>query len=70
MSIKAYSYEADIHCIACTQTRFETPAPCDKDENGVPIMAQDNEGNPIHPVFSWSEIGVNPDCGTCGENIQ
>lgn len=46
----AYTYGADIHCPYCTLDQFG------QDERGfVPADAEDFEGNPIHPVFSWDE---------------
>lgn len=62
-SIIAWSYEADHHCCDCTEKRFGAD---------VPESSRDNEGNPIHPVFSTDEqLSEGEDnrlplvCGTC-----
>jgi hypothetical protein len=47
MRIIAYTFEADYHCLDCTETRFP-------DMEGT-----DSEGNSIHPLFStdeWCEL--------------
>jgi hypothetical protein len=77
--IIAYTYEADTHCIACTQDRFSDIYRDDVrikwtnhvDENGVwddpKFPTLDNEGNEIHPVFhedDWMEL----DESFCMEN--
>ena len=63
-SVIAYTYEADIHCIACTLKRhkatpFAMNSPLaygsygsERDEHGLPYAATDCEGNPVHPVFA------------------
>ena len=51
MTIHYYTYEADAHCIACTDARFG-----DK--------THDLEGNPINPVFVTDEFDLTH-CGTC-----
>ena len=66
MKIIAYTYEADFHCVTCTQDRWarrqftlgalhpdEVP---EEDEHGVPIEATDQERNRIHPVFDTDEL--------------
>lgn len=67
MTIKAYAYEADIHCIDCTlarharggfkqnQTLERTHQP-GNDGHGLPLTTLDNEGNFVHPVFDLSEF--------------
>jgi len=74
MNIIAYTYEADAHCIDCTDKRFGTTYPLD---NQV-----DNEGNFVHPLYcidEWFELDAghveeNPiqylACGTCHEIID
>ena len=66
----AYTYEADYHCVRCTQNRFGAGllARCADDRADYPT---DNDGNEIHPVFvyhngPWHET----DCATCGEEIE
>ena len=74
MRIIAYTYEADVHCIDCTNKRFgATP---------TYRIHRDNEGNLVHPVFStdeWQELdegflAENPTqylvCGDCHEIID
>ena len=74
-----YSYEADVHCIQCTERRFGPPPYYDRsDDQGNPMMdLTDDEGNAIHPIFDDSErpcvqdeLTGEPDfydeiCGTC-----
>lgn len=74
MRIIGYTFEADCHCISCTQKRhMEQPFPAAgihrKDEHGLPQDAQDNEGNPIHPMFSTDEQLEPQYCGDCHERI-
>lgn len=68
MKIVAYTYDADTHCVACTQARFALHADrhkdYDTDPHGVYVMAVDREGNEIYPVFSTDEIDLSS-CGTC-----
>lgn len=62
--IIGYTYEADVHCVACTVERFgEEPG-----RGWVREDAVDNEGNAVHPVFSW-DVEQDEWCGTCGEKI-
>lgn len=81
MRIIGYTYEADYHCIACTQRRFRTrPIAINNDEHGVPIPAHDSEHNPIGALFSTDELpcdlapedgGYSPGaCGGCHETIK
>lgn len=63
MKIIGYTYEADVHCPACTHKRFnalDNGSPgCiqtwHEDEHGVPLESVDIEGNTIHPVFDIDE---------------
>ena len=81
MPIIAYIYDADMHCVECTQTRHanggftvrcDGPAGEDADENDIPYGATNRKGNLIHPVFETDEgqLDENGDkvpvcCGTC-----
>jgi len=71
MRIIAYSYEADHHCIHCTNKRYGKHRaicihylqgkPCRncRDEHGILYEQQDTEGNLVHPLFStdeWQEL--------------
>jgi hypothetical protein len=88
VTIVAYTYEAGLHCPSCTRTRAERGGfalaalpiagrPGGLDEHGVPLDAIDNEGNPVRPVFSTDDIGLDDDgrfygtyCDTCGAAIH
>ena len=74
MRVIGYSYEADHHCIDCTNKRFgATP---------TYRIHRDNEGNLIHAIFStdeWQEydssfLAENPTqylvCGDCHTIIE
>ena len=55
MRIIGYTYEADVHCVACTMLRFLD------DPNAV-----DDEGNQVHPIFSTDEGSPDGDyCADC-----
>ena len=74
MNIIAYTYEADTHCIDCTNKRFGATT--------TYRIHRDNERNRVHPVFStdeWQELdegflAENPTqylvCGDCHEIID
>ena len=59
--IIGYSFEADHHCVACTEARFGAPVPED---------AEDDEGNPVHPIFASEEFEEEPVCGDCFEPLE
>lgn len=74
LTIKAYTFEADVHCPACTRkassrmkldhTRPDSMGgPC-KDDNGIEYDLVDSEGNLIQPVFAVSENDFTH-CGDC-----
>jgi hypothetical protein len=76
--IKAYAYESDVHCIACTKKAslrmkldhshpYSMGGPC-KDDNGVEYDLVDREGNLIYPVFDISENDFTH-CGDCHEEL-
>ena len=72
MTVIAYTYEADYHCIDCTRARYQSNGFYDRygkqwrwdyggqlDWNGVVIVLYDNEANMVHPLFStdeWQEL--------------
>lgn len=73
-TVVGYSYNADSHCIACTkaavdigQLPYPRGGPPVRDENLIPVEAQDSEGNPIHPIFGGDEVEC--DCRECGATI-
>ena len=70
MKIIAYTYDADVHCVHCTQMQFgDTRKEWSTDEHNIPHEAQDSEGNSIHPVFSTDEHDFTH-CGTCGDELE
>lgn len=63
--IRAWTYEADIHCNDCAEKRFGYIALHQEP------YAQDSEGNEVHPVFESDEAPAEGEvCGTCGEVIS
>ena len=74
MTVIAYTYEADVHCIDCTRKRFYYST-----WKQLPL---DSDGNDIHALFStdeWveydpSHLAENPTqylaCGDCHEVID
>ena len=69
MKIIAYTYDADVHCVCCTQMRFaEARRDWSADEHNIPYEAQDSDGNNIHPVFSTDEDNYTH-CGTCDDYL-
>tara|TARA_R100000306_G_C4319210_1_gene114242 strand:- start:107 stop:382 length:276 start_codon:yes stop_codon:yes gene_type:complete len=85
MTITAYTYEADTHCIACTRKRFFNLYKSVYDDAGFHFWSHtliDSEGNHIHPIFStdeWQEydpsfLADNPTqyltCSDCLEVIE
>lgn len=62
LEIIAWTYEADYHCLDCAWKRFDHAL---EDPDTV-----DDEGNPLHPVFSWDEAPISGIvCSDCGEVI-
>lgn len=80
MRIIGYTYEADVHCPACSKRRFGAfkgivysrqlnAGNCDV--NGISYSARDSEGNPIHPVFGISEDAQHlTHCGDCRQETS
>ncbi len=58
MRVIGYTYEADYHCVDCTENRFG------QDDLGYAFTV-DNEDNSIHPVFSTDEIQEYSACAEC-----
>ncbi len=59
--IRAYTYNADMHCVRCAEQRFSA-------ETLRKDTARDNEGNSAHPVFASDEAPPCGEyCGTCGD---
>ena len=67
----AYTYEADIHCPDCTETRFGR-----SDSGFIAEDSEDSEGNPVGIVAPWDEWWHGDGeceslyCGTCFEFID
>ena len=60
MRIIAYTYEADYHCIDCTNRRFAYyHTGIVREEHvdwwGIYVDQSDNEGNLVNPIFSTDE---------------
>lgn len=67
-SIRAWTYEADVHCPACAQERF---GPGVTDYPWLDQEAEDSEGNHPHPVFETDETPEEGEhCGTCQQEIS
>src|SRR5688572_18996160 len=74
--IIGYTFDADTHCPDCTFDKFGRNLPPEfkgeLDDNGVPVEAEDSEGNQVHPIFA-SDESADPKkdtcCGTCGDVI-
>jgi hypothetical protein len=61
--VVGYTYDADMHCVTCTTTRFGDKALSRE------ILPNDSEGNPIHPVFL--EEATNSDvCRECRRRLN
>lgn len=60
MSIIAYAYEADYHCVDCTRNRFNP--------HSLWVYRVDSEGNPIHILFTTEDEYLI--CGDCHEIIK
>lgn len=74
MRIIAYTYEADVHCPACTRLyafrRGQYGAHLGKaDQHGIVERATDREGNTIRPVFDIDEHDFTH-CGDCGKRLE
>ena len=48
LGVRAYTYEASVHCTTCALQRF-TQAQLDNPDT------EDREGNPIGAIFDWDE---------------
>jgi hypothetical protein len=79
MSVQAYTYEADVHCLRCTSERFGLISfwtGSGPDVSGIERVT-DNEGNRPSPVFTtdawWDPTGEHAQyltCGTCMHNMD
>mgnify|MGYP003143606596 CR=1 FL=1 len=69
--IYAYTYDADIFCVECTQKNFQGN-PKDPDQHGISETAIDREGNTIYRCFYDSDLEYEDEDGrifsyTCGD---
>jgi hypothetical protein len=65
----AYTYEADVHCRACTIKRFGRHT-ANHGARACGLCETDTEGNAPGPIFAWEEVPVDGlHCGDCCEAI-
>lgn len=80
LRIVAYTFEADLHCPACTKHQaqrmkldhdhpYAMGQSC-KDDHGIEYDLVDTEGNLIHPVFVTDEMPENSTCGDCRATLE
>ena len=79
VTINAYAYEADYHCVSCAVERFGVDAESltimeatdlKLDQHAIPYESYDREGNQISVVFAHDEDPDGITCGGCGHEIQ
>lgn len=61
-TIIGYSYESDVHCVACAVATFGSPWLNRED-------TLDADGNPVCPIFAGDEGLAGSACGDCGEAL-
>lgn len=61
-SIIGWTFEADVHCVACAESRYPRLA----DGN---IRLIDREGNECYPLFKWDDI-TDMSCGDCLDRLE
>jgi len=82
MRVIAYTYDADVHCPACTRRalaigtltaapvwNIEPPATRRKDRHGMPEMLFDSKGNEVGALFSTDECPEAVMCADCGREV-
>ena len=57
--VVGYAYEADVHCLECTEKRFP------KMHDYLRAPETDREGNEISPIFAGED--AYEDCGQCSD---
>ena len=57
-----FTYEADLHCYDCTESRFGAPQDA--------VSPWEEEGNEIGAVFATTEFDYAPTCSDCGAPIE
>lgn len=75
MKIRAYTYNAAMHCIECTRNAAdvglltrEPPLQFGTDENGIAFDVVDSESNPVTPVFRYEDLDGEY-CDDCQEPL-
>lgn len=69
--IIAWTYDADIHCLACARERFGAALDNGSDSDHPGPVPLDSESNEIHPVFASDETDPAGEyCGDCGAEIS
>jgi hypothetical protein len=76
MRVIGYTYDADQHCVDCTEEYVKANNTIDGHIPNADDMdafrsgeweVDDSEGNPLHPIFDTDEAGDTPDhCSDCG----
>lgn len=82
MKVIAYTYDADVHCPACTRRALaigtltaapvwsiEPPATRRADAHGMPDMLFDSNGNEVGALFSTDECPEAVMCADCGREV-
>lgn len=77
MRIIGYTYEADVHCPACTEHRAaigvlkrQPPLQMRTDEHGIAMDLIDRQGNPVNPLHDIDGAATElTHCGTCYEEL-
>lgn len=62
--VVGYAYDADTHCVECTEKKFGTEFGTELDNDDV----IDDEGNTISPIFAGEDAYET--CGVCQGNGQ
>jgi hypothetical protein len=79
VSIVGYSYDAAVHCPACTTVDFingtirpkQSCHECVLDAQALPEEMFDREQNPVHPIFSTDEHDeATEHCDTCRADLR
>jgi hypothetical protein len=66
--IVGYTYEADLHCLECTEKRFNVSIDEYTGFAGED-KTEDREGNNLHPIF-LDQLEGGEVCGDCFEQIE
>jgi hypothetical protein len=80
-AIRAYQFDADVHCVDCTRKARDSGelvegdtathgSPSPRDEHGLSVTLEDTSGNLVHPVFASDEVKEPLVCGDCGVTCE